>query len=136
MKALKSKENSRNFWRNIHSLICFIIINDKRIFIWLGSSVCISDLVPFPNILFSRKIIDAFTRKADYMVAVRTIVLMVALDWVLRMINQLIDTQLDKKVKCLEYGAIQKLFYKMSVLDYKLLDDADTKDKFGKQPNV
>lgn len=132
MKELKSKEKSRVFWSNIHSLIGFIIINDKRIFIWLGSSVCISALIPFPYILFSREIIDAFTRKADYRMAVKTIVLMVALDWLFRMINQFIDTELDKKVKRLEYGAIQRLFYKMSVLNYELLDDADTKDKFGK----
>ena len=98
----------------------------------MGSSVCISALVPFPYILLSRKIIDAFTRKADYYATIWIIVLMVSLDWLFRMVNQFIDTNLDKKVKRLEYDAIQKLFYKMSVLDYKLLDDADTKDKFGK----
>ena len=66
------------------------------------------------------------------MTAVRMIALMVVLDWLLRTVNQFIDTELDKKVKRLEYGAIQRLFYKMSVMDYALLDDADTKDKFGK----
>lgn len=128
----KSRDISKNFWRNIRSLRKFIVINDKRIFMWLGGSVCVSALVPFPYILLSREIIDAFTGKADYYTAIRIIVLMAALDWLLRMVNQYIDTELDKRVKRLEYGAIQKLFYKMSVLDYRLLDDADTKDKFGK----
>lgn len=128
----KSRENSKNFGKNLRSLIRFIVINDKRIFMWLGGSVCISALVPFPYILLSREIIDAFTRRADYYVTIRIIAVMVILDWLLRMVNQFIDTELDKKVKRLEYGAIQKLFYKMSFLDYRLLEDADTKDKFGK----
>ena len=121
-----------NFWRNIRSLLQFICINDGRIFLWIGSSIVISALAPFPYILLSKKVINAFTGESDYMTAVRMIALMVVLDWLLRTVNQFIDTELDKKVKRLEYGAIQRLFYKMSVMDYALLDDADTKDKFGK----
>lgn len=129
----KNKEGiPRNFWRNIGSLIHFIRINDKRIFLWIGSSIVISALVPFPYILLSRKVMDAFTGNADYTATAGIIVLMVALDWLFRTGNQFLDTVLDKKVKRLEYGAIQRLFYKMSVIDYELLDDADTKDKFGK----
>lgn len=128
----EGRENPRNFWRNIGSLIQFICINDKRIFLWIGSSIILSALVPFPYILLSRKVIDAFTGNADYAATVSNIILMVALDWLFRTGNQFLDTELDKKVKRLEYGAIQRLFYKMSVIDYQLLDDADTKDKFGK----
>lgn len=129
----KNKEGiPRNFWRNIGSLIHFIRINDKRIFLWIGSSIVISALAPFPYILLSRKVIDAFTGNADYTATAGIIVLMVALDWLFRTGNQFLDTVLDKKIKRLEYGAIQRLFYKMSVIDYELLDDADTKDKFGK----
>ena len=42
--------------------------------------------------------------------------------WLIKTMNQFINTELDKKVKRLEYEAIQRLFYKMSVLDYVLLD--------------
>ncbi|MCI9437490.1 MAG: ABC transporter ATP-binding protein [Lachnospiraceae bacterium] len=132
METQKKKDVPRNFWKNICSLISFIRLNDKRIFLWIGSSIVLSALVPFPYILLSRKVIDAFTGNADYTATVKIIALMVALDWLLRTVNQFIDTELDKKVKRLEYGAIQRLFYKMSDLDYELLDDADTKDKFGK----
>lgn len=132
METQKKKDVPRNFWKNICSLISFIRLNDKRIFLWIGSSIVLSALVPFPYILLSRKVIDAFTGNEDYTATVKIIALMVALDWLLRTVNQFIDTELDKKVKRLEYGAIQRLFYKMSDLDYELLDDADTKDKFGK----
>ena len=122
METQKKKDVPRNFWKNICSLISFIRLNDKRIFLWIGSSIVLSALVPFPYILLSRKVIDAFTGNADYTATVKIIALMVALDWLLRTVNQFIDTELDKKVKRLEYGAIQRLFYKMSVLDYELLE--------------
>ena len=125
METQKKKDVPRNFWKNICSLISFIRLNDKRIFLWIGSSIVLSALVPFPYILLSRKVIDAFTGNADYTATVKIIALMVALDWLLRTVNQFIDTELDKKVKRLEYGAIQRLFYKMSDLDYELLDDAE-----------
>lgn len=132
MRTRKRKESPWIFWRNIQSLFRFIFISDKKMFLWIGISIVLSALVPFPYILLSRKVIDAFTGNANYLETVNIIFLMVASDWLFRTANQFIDTELDKKVKRLEYSAIQRLFYKMSVLDYELLDDADTKDKFGK----
>ena len=129
---MSSKSVSKGFWTSIASLFRFIARIDKRIFAWLGMSVLVSALMPFPYILLSRKVIDAFAGGADYKVAVEIIVMMAGSGWFLKMLNQFINTELDKKIKRLEYEAIQRLFYKMSVLDYELLDDAETKDKFGK----
>lgn len=129
---MSSKSVSKGFWTNIASLFRFIARIDKRIFAWLGMSVLVSALMPFPYILLSRKVMDAFAGGADYRAAAEIIVMMAGSGWFLKMLNQFIDTELDKKIKRLEYEAIQRLFYKMSVLDYELLDDAETKDKFGK----
>ena len=126
------KSEPKSFWSNIILLFRFIAGIDKKIFIWLGISVCISALIPFPYILLSRKVIDSFANGADYSATVKIIVIMAVSGWLIKTMNQFINTELDKKVKRLEYEAIQRLFYKMSVLDYVLLDDADTKDKFGK----
>ena len=126
------KSEPKSFWSNIILLFRFIAGIDRKIFIWLGISVCISALIPFPYILLSRKVIDSFANGADYSVTVKIIVIMAVSGWLIKTMNQFINTELDKKVKRLEYEAIQRLFYKMSVLDYVLLDDADTKDKFGK----
>ena len=91
------KSEPKSFWSNIILLFRFIAGIDRKIFIWLGISVCISALIPFPYILLSRKVIDSFANGADYSVTVKIIVIMAVSGWLIKTMNQFINTELDKK---------------------------------------
>lgn len=117
---------------NFILLMKFINQIDKSSFFLIFMSIVFSAAIPFPSIIFSKQIINIFATDGMFSDAVKPILIMSILTFIIIFLNQIVKTKMEKKIKKLEYEAIMLLFQKMSFLDYSILNDADTMDKFNK----
>lgn len=120
---------SEKIFENFKVLFRYIKKFQPVVFVVLTVNIIVSSLLPFPYMIFSKKIFDLFSQKSPFLQVVFYALLLVGCTLFLGILNEYFNTKLTQKLERLDYELFKNMSRKTAYLDYFMLNSEDTRTK-------